>query len=598
MAGTDPSAPRPRGLRRGPRRRRPGIVSWPLYRLLAVLALIPPVIAALTLSGTPQPPLPVQQLSVTGASVIGSATRVFDAEHAVHGACCQPGSPGDQAAAAWMEQALTGFDPHVQQEQFAAVPAGQTTAVAMTNVIAYRPGTQAGLIAVIAHRDGPGADNAATSGMLVQLARALAPFIRQRGIVLVSTDGGTTGGQGAAYFASHWPLADRINGAIVITSPAAPPGTPLSLQTRSQVPVGTSPTLVASAAEAASQYAGTSLIVPGWLNQAVGYAVPYAPTEQGPLLAHRIPAVTIEAGPPGGRAIGLKQLDAGQLGRTGTTVANLVAALDTAPSFDPGGPPLLVMSGDRFLPALVVEAVLAVLLAPALAAMLDMVARLRRRRLALAPGLAALAWRFSSWVVALAAVWLVSVLPGHPLPPASNPPLPGRTGVTLVGILLAVALALLYWRFIVQPRLVRRAPVAAWERTGGFATGLLGLGLASLLLLAVNPYALLLVLPAAHAWLWLPSAARRGRGLAIAVYLVGLLGPVIVLFEMATTQGLGWDATRAVVAVVSSGYQSPALSLCYALASAAAAQVATTVAGRYGPPRPPGSRASATYSGR
>lgn len=577
---------RPRRPRARPRR---GPVSWPLYRLLAVIALIPPVIAALTLQSTPVPPQPVPPLTVSGAAIVRDAGALMSAARgSSRPGCCAPGTRGDQAAAGWIAQALRVFDRNPQVEQFAATPAGRTQPVAMTNVVAYRPGSEPGLIAVVVHHDGAGADTASGTALLAGLARALSGFTRQLGIVLVSTDGGTTGGQGAAYFAAHWPLAGRIDGAVVVTSPGAPAGTPLTLQTRSQVPVGTSPTLVATAAATIAQYGGGgNLMVPGLVNQVTGYATPFATTEQGPLLAHGVPAIGLAGGPAAGRAIGLSKLDAGQLGHTATTVANLVAALDQAPSFDRGGPPLIVMSADRFVPGPVAEGVLAILLAPALAAMLDMVARLRRRRVELAPGLAALGWRLSVWLAALLAIWLVSVVPGHPLPTVANPPLPGRTGASVDGILLAAALALAYWRFVVRPRLLPDGRVAAWERTGGFAAGLLGLGLASLLVLAVNPFAAIVVLPAAHAWLWLPAAGRHGRRAAGLVFLAGLLGPALVVVELMTSQGLGWQAPRALVAIVSSGYQSPALSICYALAAAAATQVGATVTGRYGPPHPP-----------
>ncbi|HUZ83623.1 MAG TPA: hypothetical protein VMU66_02920 [Gaiellales bacterium] len=572
-------------------RPRTALVSWPLYRLLLGIALLPSVIAALTLQSTPIPPQPVPPLEVSGAAIVRAAAEVTTVERAAghaHAGCCGPGSAGDLAVVPWMQRALRVFDPHPTVEQFAAVPAGRAEPVAMSNVVAYRPGTQPGLIAVIAHHDGPGGDNAANSGLLSTLARTLSGFSRRRGIVLVSTDGGTTGGQGAAYFAAHWPLARRIVAAIVVTSPAGASGSPLTLLTRSQEPVGPSPTLVATAAATVSQYAGNGLAVPGFVNQLVGYAIPFAETEQGPLLARRVPAVALAAGPPDGRSIGVAQLDGVRLGRAGTTVANLVAALDQAPTIDSGGPPLIVMSSDRFLPAPLAEVTLAVLIAPALTALLDMVARLRRRRIALAPGLIALAWRSSTWLVGLAAIWLVSVLPGHALPSVANPPLPGRSGASTSGILLAVAVALLYWRFVVRPRLRPAAPVAGWERTGGLAAGLLGLGFATLLLLAVNPFAVIVVLPAVHAWLWLPAASRGGRRGAVAAYLAGLAGPVLVLIEMGTSQGLGWSAPRALVAAVASGYQSPALSICFALAAAAAAQVASTLAGRYAPPHPPG----------
>ena len=119
--------------------------------------------------------------------------------------------------------------------------------------------------------------------------------------------------------------------------------------------------------------------------------------------------------------------------------------------------------------------------------------------------------------------------------------------------------------------------------------GCVGLGLAGLLLAAVNPFALIVLLPAAHIWLWLPSAARAGRKTLLAVYLAGMVGPAGLVFELWTAQGLGASTPRALVAMTASGYLSPAVAVCFALAAAAAAQFGALVAGRYAHPHAPAS---------
>jgi hypothetical protein len=89
----------------------------------------------------------------------------------------------------------------------------------------------------------------------------------------------------------------------------------------------------------------------------------------------------------------------------------------------------------------------------------------------------------------------------------------------------------------------------------------------------VNPFALIVLLPAAHVWLWLPAAARSGRRMLLVVYVVGFVGPVALAVEMWTAQGLGSETLRALVAMTASGYLAPAASVCFALAAAAAAQL-------------------------
>jgi hypothetical protein len=456
----------------------------------------------------------------------------------------------------------------------------------MTDVIGYRPGRTRQTIAVIVHRDGSSAADLAGTGVLIELSRVLTSLPRQRGLVLVSTDGGLTGGQGATALATHWAPASRIVAAVVINAAAAPPDTSLRIVTRPSTPRGVSPTLYAATRQAVTTWYGSAPLIPGPYDQLSGYGVPYAPSEQGTLLAHGISALTLTAGRGHALQGPLSSLDPGQLGRVGTTVANLVASLDTAPAIERDGSPVLLLSG-KVMRGWLAQASMAILLAPFVACVLDMVARLRRRRVAIGPGLVAFAWRGGAWLVTLAALWILAAAPGRLISGIAIAPLPGKTGATTTGILIAAAAGLAFWRFVSRPRLVRIHATTGEERTGGLAGGLLGLALAGLLLTAVNPFALIVVLPAAHIWLYLPAAARAGRRTLLAVYLAGLIGPVALLYELWTAQGLGSDTPRALVAMTASGYLAPAVSLCFALAAAAAAQLGALVAGRYAAPHAP-----------
>jgi hypothetical protein len=559
------------------------LISWPLYRLLLALSLVFPVTAALAVREPDIPAPPEQPLEMSGQAVASRAAAFTAAEHAVGGTCCAAGSAGELGSAAWLAGQLRPLDPHRPRVvQFAADLPWRRTPVAMSNVIAYAPGPEPGVVAVIAHRDGAGADTAAGTGMLIELARLLGPLPRQRGIVLVSTDGGLTGGQGADEFARTWPLADRIVGAIVLTSVAAPSGTRMSLLLRSQAPRGTSPTLVSAARQELVQTTGLDPGLPGGLDQVTGYAVPYARDEQGPLLARGVPALGISGGRTGGRPVRFSELSGHELSAVGSAVANIVLELDTAPAIESGGAPDIFLGG-RILRGWLVQVALMALLAPVLACVLDLVARLRRRRLALAPGMMAFVWRASAWLVALLVLWILTLAPGRLISPTESVPLPGLTGVTTAGLALTAALALLYWRFVTRPRLAPLGPVSGGERAAGLATGLLGMTLATLLLAATNPFALLVVLPAAHAWLWLAPAARAGRRAMALVWLVGLVGPALVVAELWVGQGLGSQALRALVAMTASGYLSPAVSVCLALFAAAGCQLAALVLGRYAP---------------
>jgi hypothetical protein len=270
----------------------------------------------------------------------------------------------------------------------------------------------------------------------------------------------------------------------------------------------------------------------------------------------------------------------------GTSVSNLVAELDATPTIEGGESPVLLLSG-KVMRGWLAEASMAILLAPFIACVLDLVARLRRRRVAIAPGLVAFGWRAGAWFAALGVMWLLAAAPGRLLPGIAVAPLPGKTGVSAAGILIALGAGLLFWLFVSRPRLVRVERVSGEERIGGLTGGLLGLALAGLLLTAVNPFALVVLLPAAHIWLWLPSAARTGRKTLLAVYIAGMVGPAALVLELWSAQGLGTSTPQALVAMTSSGYLSPAVAACFALAAAAAAQLGALVAGRYAHPHAP-----------
>src|SRR5262249_5108656 len=137
-----------------------------------------------------------------------------------------PGRPGDEAAAIAVAARLKRFGYHVSTQLFGADLPGRPN-VSLENVIGFRPGTGSGEIAIIAHRDGTGDgadDNASGTGVMLEIARELSNLPRQRSLVFVSTDAGTTGGQGAAHFAETWAKQHRIDAAIVLDAVAAPDG--------------------------------------------------------------------------------------------------------------------------------------------------------------------------------------------------------------------------------------------------------------------------------------------------------------------------------------------------------------------------------------
>jgi hypothetical protein len=105
----------------------------------------------------------------------------------------------------------------------------------------------------------------------------------------------------------------------------------------------------------------------------------------------------------------------------------------------------------------------------------------------------------------------------------------------------------------------------------------------ALVVAAVNPYALLFVLPSLHAWLWLPQVADRGRLAQTALYTLGLAGPLLLLVSFAFRLDLGLDAVWYVIALTAVGYVPIPLVLTFLAWSAAATQVGALALGRYAP---------------
>jgi hypothetical protein len=158
-------------------------------------------------------------------------------------------------------------------------------------------------------------------------------------------------------------------------------------------------------------------------------------------------------------------------------------------------------------------------------------------------------------------------------PPATDWPV-----LALVGLGVLVALAWL----LARVRLLPRRPVTAEEELAGHTAALLVLGTIALVVTAINPFALLFVLPSLHAWLWLPQS--RGKPvLQVGLVLTGLLGPLLLLWSFGVRFGLGFDAPWYVAALLAVGYvKLPAFVVFLAWAAAGAQLVALTVR-RYAP---------------
>ncbi len=159
----------------------------------------------------------------------------------------------------------------------------------------------------------------------------------------------------------------------------------------------------------------------------------------------------------------------------------------------------------------------------------------------------------------------------------------------MLGLVALGLVALAGW-IVARHRLVPRRPVGPDEELAGSTAALLGLGIVSLLVLATNPFALIFFLPAMHAWLWLPQVQSGTAAKRALLFLVGLIGPLLIVLSLALRFGLGFDAPWYLLELVAVGYvhlPAVAITLCGA---ACAAQLAVVAAGRYAPYPPAGER--------
>jgi hypothetical protein len=456
----------------------------------------------------------------------------------------RPGSSGDRQLAAHVARDLEGLGGTagggftVRTHSFSAQTIdGSRT---LTNVIAQRPGsTNAAPIAILAHRDAAGAGaRAELSGTaaLLELARVFAARETQRTIVLVSTSGGSGADAGAADFAAHARVP--FDAAIALGDLAA-------AHERQPVVVpysdglGSAPAILQrTVGNVIGRETGSQPAAPSTLAQLAHLAFPFTVGEQGPLNQSGLAAVLIQAsgerGPLATEAVSLEHLEA--LGRAALSA---VDALDGAP--DVSAPQTSLLIQRKVFPTWALRLfVLALLLAPLIVAV-DGLARVRRRGMH--------AGRWTVWTLACAVPFLACALFArllgasgilHVAPPAPLPP----TGLTLDGaavsavaaVALVLALAWLMW-----PMLLRRLGLTVRpDAEAAGVTTLLVLLAAGLVVWVLNPFAALLLLPAAHVWLLVVSPELRPRrGGALALVALGLAPLVGLVSFYAHELGLG-----------------------------------------------------------
>jgi Peptidase family M28 len=459
----------------------------------------------------------------------------------------RPGSHGDGLIARRVEQTLSANGFRVGVQRFSAQTADGERQ--LQTVVGERAGFSSRRILVLAHRDALGrgarAELSGTAALL-ELARVLGGRTLKRTLVLASTSGGTAGLAAAERLAREpgGPVdAVLVLGDMAGTRVDRPLVVPWS-QSTALAPLELRRTVEAALMTEARLPTGA--VRPGV--QLARLAFPLTLGEQGPFNAAGLGAVLLSASgeraPAADAPVSVAQLTA--FGR---------AALRSIGALDGGGDvpdSSAYMTLERkVLPAWSVRLLAIALLLPVLLAAVDAFARVRRRR---EPVGAWLRWVLVNALpfaaVGLAAVGLfrsglLDAAPDAPVAGAANAP----DAAVLAGLF---ALALLAWfarRPLLRiagvetgfrPAVAASGDLRATSPAGGAATAIvIVLCAAALIVWVANPYACLLLIPAAHLWLLaMAPETRLPRPAALALWGVGLLPPALIAYAVARQLGL------------------------------------------------------------
>src|SRR6266516_1740990 len=502
-----------RASRRRPRRgslERP--VDGRLYRSAFLIGSLPLLILAFSITRPAALPAPLLPPSFDGP-----ATHALAVDFAGKFSARQPGSAGDLGAANWFREQFAADGLAVGADTWRQDVPGLGR-VRLQNPWAVAGGRSSDAIVVMAHRDdtgvGPGAnDNASGTAALVELGRSYSQAAATQSgervrpahtVVFLSTDAGSYGGLGAERFVERMPF--HVVAAINLDAIAGR-GPPRIVITGDR-PRSPAAALVETAARRTLEQTGDRTRRTSLVGQLLDLAFPITFREQGPFVARGVPAITLTTGgerAPDAFTDRAPSLDATRLAALGRATQQLLGSLDQGVELTQGTTSF-IWAGDRIVRGWAIELLLAALLIPYAVAVVDLFAHCRRRRIVLGPALRALGSRLQFWLFLGLAFYLFKALGWWPGGPARPPnPASADAGDWPVTALLAfAALGIVGW-LIGKQRLVPTSTATTDFQLAGETVALLSLGVVALLILATNPFALVFVLPALHAWLWLPQ---------------------------------------------------------------------------------------------
>lgn len=509
-----------------------------MYRVAWVAAFVLVIVALFTLGHVDTPRLSQEPATFDGQQAAADM-RVLAQQFPQRVA----GSDADSRAGLWVLQQFknAGLDAHI--DTVAATVAGKS--VAFQTVWGVSRGESQGTILVIANRDVPplatqGAnDNASGVAAMLELARGATVTAHQRSMVFVCTSGDAYGALGARKFAEQHDMSD-VAAVIALRRVATPGDAGISLDGWSPAAKAGPPWLWLLSAPAARHTSNSPVLLPGIPTQVLRLAVPASSGSQAPFVALGVPGISLgwsgkRLAPP---ADTVDAVSTENLTRVGLAASAMLLAIDEATSGEPRSGGTIWLTRTRTLPGGSLAFMLIVLLLPLLAVTIDLFAHGRRAKVQLGPAWKNAVLHLAPWLLLIVIVYLANLVgllpksPGAVIPPDSHVvAAPRYLRVTALVTLLVLAYA---YAVAVARRLERRVPT---DPRATIFVAHASLLLIAVLVLLVNPYSLLLILPAAVLW---PLARPGGWARSILPVYGGLAMIPIALAYFATQPGLGW----------------------------------------------------------
>ena len=548
------------------------LLAVPLATLLAMFSLkdVPPPL---------EPGLPPDAFD-------GEAAMELTRELASSAPAPRPGSDADEAIAELVKARFASVEgATVAEQRFEATFAGED--VELRNVILILPGQSERQVALIAGRDaadGAGATTAiASTAAMVEAAAGFSGSTHRKTLVFVSTDGDSVGALGARRFVRDYSDTELLDGAVVLSQPAAAEPTPPLVIPWSTGPQSSASQLTETAIATVSKETGTPAGDEGPLDDLYRLAIPSGLGSQGPLIRSGLDALRISSSgetPPGAGDDAIDSVNAESLDNFGRAALSLMLALDAADEGIEHGPDAYIGLAGNLLPGWTIAVLALALLIPVAVVAGAGLASSARSPAEAARGLLWTFVRIVPFLVALALIYLTSLVGLMPSPEFPFDPRLERLGA---GGTVSVVLAIVAYAgcaFFLRP-LAPPPPRAA--ATASAAALLLG-AVATFLVLLGNPY--LAVLIALGLQLWVLAAARvaPGRLATAGIVVGGLLPPLAAVADLAGRSDVGLGVAIDLLLMLTGGQLSAGLALLGGIL--AGVGVSLVAASRPGP-RPP-----------